>query len=51
MDINEVKAAIDAYFGDMKRSKRETKEGLEEIAEHAQVSADTLREELQREGE
>lgn len=45
MDIEELKEAINKFFGDTSRSRSETKEGLEEASDHIQTMLDTLQDE------
>lgn len=43
MTYEQLKAALDSFFGDTTRSKEETKDGLERIAEEALMLADTIK--------
>jgi flagellar basal body-associated protein FliL len=43
MDLEQVKDAINAYFGDTSRSPTETKEGLEELQADIEGMLDALR--------
>lgn len=42
ISLDQVKKAVDDFFGDTSRTKAETKDGLEEIAEYADMRADTI---------
>lgn len=42
MTKQELQAHIDEFFSDQSRSQAQTKEALEELAEHIQMLADTL---------
>lgn len=42
MTIDTIKANIDAFFGDMSRSQEETKDGLIDLAEYANMLAETI---------
>jgi hypothetical protein len=43
--LKELEDAVSKYFGDMSRSKSETKSGLLALAEHCETLADTINEE------
>lgn len=49
MSVESVKRAIDAWYGDTSRSKRETLEGLEEMEDHLETMITCLSEEIDRE--
>lgn len=42
MTIEELKEAVEDFFGDKSRSKEETADGLREVAELAEMFAESL---------
>ena len=47
MTLDELQAAVEAYFGDMSRDKAETADGLREIADMCTTRAEALESELE----
>jgi hypothetical protein len=42
MSIQELKEAVDRFFSDTSRSPEETREGLEQVADHISMLCETL---------